>query len=732
MRAILVLLTAVSVHAQVSVTTYRNDLSRSGLNPAETILTPANVNQAEFGRLFSLLVDGQVYAQPLYLPLVNIPGRGIHNVVFVATEHDSVYAFEADSAAGLNAAPLWHVNLTDSSTGETAVRMADIFGCPSINPEIGITGTPVIDPSTGTLYVVASTILNGQFFHRLHALDIMTGMERPGSPVVIEASVPGTGDGFSQTTVPFRPYLYKNRAGLLLLNGVVYTAWASHCDEGSFHGWLIGYDAASLHQTAIFNVSPNAFQGSIWMGGAAPAADAEGNIYVISGNGQFDADSNGPDFGDSFIKLSSSGGLSVKDYFTPFNQSSLNRGDIDLGSSGPLLLPDAVGSAAHPHLMIGGGKEGRIYLIDRDRMGRFNSTADSQIGQSVAGAVGPLYGGAAYFNRTLFFAAANDSVKAFPIADGHLTPSPSSRSSAVFGELGATPTVSANGLTNGIVWVLEGGFGGALHAYDATNLAIELYNSQMNPARDALGSFVKFSLPTVAGGKVYVGTGNSVAVFGLLSQPAQPSLSALVNAASLKPGPVAPGSLISILGSGLAPGTTSAMSLLINGTPCPLLFVSSEQINTQVPFEVLPGPATAVLQLPNMPPAAIALTVAPAAPGIFASGLEDAMQPGSRISLYLTGQGVVAPPLATGTPAPASPFSRAVYPVAANFGAHAAEIISAWLCPGSIGLFQVTLRVPKLKAGVYQLVVRVNGVPSNTTVVEVGNVPGTGAAVKRE
>lgn len=500
---------------QVSVTTYRNDLNRTGSNTRETILTPANVNEASFGKLFSQPVDGQVYTQPLYLPSVNIPGKGIHNVVFLATEHDSVYAFDADSAAGANAAPLWHVNFIDSSTGETTLNVTDVLGCLSIEPELGITGTPVIDPSTGTLYVVASTSLRGEFIHRLHALDIATGAERPGSPVVIEASVPGTGDGFSQVTVPFHPYLYKNRAGLLLLNGVVYTAWASHCDAGSYHGWLIGYDASDLHQTAVFNDSPNSWQSSIWMGGAAPAADTEGNIYLISGNGFFDGDSNGADFGDTFLKLSSAG-LALVDYFTPFNQRSLDLGDIDLGSSGPLLLPDQAGSTLHPHLMAGAGKEGRIYLLDRDQMGRFNSGGDSQIVQSITGAIGPLYGGATYFNRTLFFAAANDSLKSFAISDGHLLPAPTSQSSAIFGEMGAVPTVSADGVRNAIVWVVEPNAGGTLHAYDARNLARELYNSQMNPGRDALGSFVRFSLVTVARGKAYVPTENSLAVFGLL------------------------------------------------------------------------------------------------------------------------------------------------------------------------------------------------------------------------
>jgi hypothetical protein len=510
-------LLAAAGSGQVSVTTYRNDATRSGLNSREVILTPSNVNAATFGKLFALAVDGEVYAQPLYISRLNISGKGIHNVVFVATEHNSVYAFDADSTGGSKGDALWHTNLTDVAAGERTILVSDVWGCPSISPELGITGTPVIDASTGTLYVVASTIQSGTFIHRLHGLDVSTGAERPGSPVVIDGAVAGTGDGFSQLTVPFRSYLYKNRAGLLLLNGVVYTAWTSFCDSGSYHGWLIGYEAADLHQISIYNDSPNAFAGSLWMGGAAPAADGEGNIYVISGNGQFDGDTNGSDLGDSFIKLSSTGGLAMADYFTPFNQDSLNRGDIDLGSSGPLLLPDDAGSGSHPHLLVGAGKEGRIYLLDRDQLGGFHAGDDRQIVQSIAGATGAVYGGAAYFNHTLYFAPAGDSLKAFGLANGNLTAAPVSQSAQQFGGLGAAPTVSANGEANGIVWVVEASAGGTLHAYDASNVAQELYNSQTNRDRDAPGPFVKFSAALVANGKVYVGTGNSLAVFGLLN-----------------------------------------------------------------------------------------------------------------------------------------------------------------------------------------------------------------------
>jgi uncharacterized protein (TIGR03437 family) len=730
----LIVLLAVSAQSQVAVTTYRNNLSRSGENLQETILTPANVTPAQFGKLFSHPLDGQVYAQPLYLPLVSIPGKGIHNVVFLATAHDTVYAFDADSNTGPNAAPLWQVTLANAAAGERPATVSDVLNCNSMTPEIGITGTPVIDTATGTLYAIAVTVSGTDFIHRLHALDIATGAERPGSPVIIDAFVPGTGDGIvSRTGVPFHPYLQKNRAGLLLLNGVIYTAWTSYCDAGPYHGWILGYDAATLQQVSVFNSSPNAWQASFWMGGAAPAADSDGNIFVVSGNGVFDAHLNGTDYGDTFLKLSSAGGLKIADYFTPFNQDYLNTADLDLGSSAALLLPDAAGSSAHRHLLVSAGKEGRIYLLDRDQMGHFNPDGDAQIVQSLEGAIGQSYGSPAYFNNTVYFSASNDRLKAFPISGGQLSASPASQSPQAFGYPGTAPTVSANGSTNGIVWLLEGGYGGTLHAYDATNVANELYNSQMKASRDSLGSFVRFTVPTVANGKVYAGTGNSLAVFGLLNQPPQPSLSAAVNAASFQPGPVAPGSLISIFGLNLTPNTTPP-TLLINGLAAPLQFVSPTQINAQVPFETPVGPTTAELRLPAMPPAAIQLQIAPAAPGIFASAPnQGAIQnadgspntpgnpapAGSLVAVYLTGQGAVEPPVATAAPAPAAPFARAAYPVTATVRGQAADVTFAGLSPGSVGLFQVNLRLPSIAPGSYPLEITVNGVTSNGRPVSV-------------
>jgi uncharacterized protein (TIGR03437 family) len=737
------------LHSQVNLTTYRNNLARSGENLQETILTPSNVSPLQFGKLFSQPVDGQVYAQPLYLPSVSIPGKGTHNVVFIATAHDSVYAFDADSMDGVNASPLWQVSLANAGLGERPATVADVLGCNSMVPEIGITGTPVIDPATGTLYVVGLTIWHDSFVHRLHALDVATGAERPASPVLIDVSVPGTGDSFSSDgIVPFHPYLQKNRAGLLLLNDVVYTAWTSYCDTGPYHGWLIGHDARTLRQSSVFNSSPNSWAGSFWMSGTAPSADSDGNIYLISGNGPFDADTHGSDFGDTFLKLSSTNALAIADFFTPYNQSYLNRADMDLGSSGAVLLPDSAGSSVHRHLLISAGKEGRIYLLDRDQMGQFNPNGDTQIVQSLAGAIGPLYGPPAYFNNTLYFAASKDTLKAFSISGAQLGTSAGARSSQVFDYPGAVPTVSANGTANGIVWLLEGSSAGTLHAYDASNVANELYNSQMKGGRDSLGSFVRFTVPTVVNGKVYAGTANSLVVFGLLNQPPQPYPMSLVNAASLQPGPVAPGSIVSIFGVNLGPttesscagfcGTLAGSTLLMNGVPAPLQFVSHDQINAQVPFEVTAGPATAELRLKDMPPAAIQFTIAPAAPGIFATGPDSgAVQnadgsmntqdnpaaAGSFVTAYLTGQGPVQPPVATGAPAPADPLAQAVYGVSATIGGRSAAVSVAALRPGSVGLLQVKLRVPLLNSGSYPLAISVNGVPSGVRLVTVSANP---------
>ncbi len=507
----LVLACAVMARAQVNVLTYHCDLARTGQNLNETMLTPASLSSRSFGKRFSHPVDGLVYGEPLIATGVMVPGKGPHNVVYVATEHDSVYAFDADSTDGANTAPLWQVSLIDPAKGVTTVPSTSI-GCTPIGIELGITATPVIDASAGTLYVVPMTLENGVYHQRLHALDTSSGAERPGSPVDIQATVPGTGEGSS--TVTFDPRNYKERPGLLLLNGVVYTSWSSHCDLGTYHGWIIGYDAATLKQVAVYNSTPNANEGSFWQSGAAPAADAQGNIFVVAGNGSFDGNAGGSDLGESFIRLTTQGGLAAADYFTPFNWAGLNPLDLDTGSSGALLLPDSAGSTEHPHLLVSAGKEGRIYLVDRDQMGQFQAGSDSQIPQSMAGLIGPLFGVPAYFNGRVYFSGINDKMKAFSISGGQLSEAPVSQTSIVLPNPGSAPVISANGNTNGIVWALDLANNGTLEAFDAMDLSKELYNSN-NRGGDALFTYVKFSTPTVANAKVYAATQTSLAVFGL-------------------------------------------------------------------------------------------------------------------------------------------------------------------------------------------------------------------------
>jgi hypothetical protein len=496
-----------------AVLTYHNDNARTGQNLQEQALTPGNVNVSQFGRLFSLPVDGYLYAQPLYVPNVSIGGR-LHNVVYVATEHDSVYAFDADSSSST---PLWHTSFIDPVAGVTTVPSDDV-SCDDLVPEIGITGTPVIDATAGILYVAAKTKENGSYVFRIHALAIASGAEAI-APVEIQATVAGTGDGNDGNGhVAFDPLWAHQRAALLLSNGALYVAFASHCDNGPYHGWVLAYSASTLNLLAAFNATPDGNTGGIWQSGGAPAADAAGNVYVITGNGTFDADVGGSDLGDSFIKLNG-GTLATSDYFTPYNQATLAAADVDLGSGGPLLLPDqAVGP---PHLMLSAGKEGTIYVLDRDTMGHFHSGDDSQIVQSMANELGSLFGTPAYFNNAIYFATGSYGLRAFALSNGQISLLGQGQPTVPYGFPGATPVISANGSADGIVWTLQTdqydtSGPAVLHAYTAADVSVELYNSGQNSTRDDPGPAVKFTVPTVANGKVFVGTQNQLSVYGLL------------------------------------------------------------------------------------------------------------------------------------------------------------------------------------------------------------------------
>src|SRR6267378_986271 len=504
---------------RTDVVTFKNDAARTGQNLTESGLTLTNVNPASFGQLRFLATDGKVDAEPLYLAGLTVQGA-MHNVVFVATENDSVYAFDADSGA-----VLWHVSVL--AGGET-VNDLPPSGCEQVSPTIGITATPVIDRSAGPngiIYLVAMSKTTGSstYHQRLHALDVTTGAEALNGPVDIAATYPVLGG-----TTTFDPAQYEERAALLLSRGVIYTSWTSHCDVAPYSGWIIAYSQSTLARTAVFNAAPNGGGAgpAIWMSGGGPAADSAGNIYLLTANGAFETtmDANGfpsgRDFGNSFLKISTVGGsLTVADYFTMYNEVAESAADQDLGSGGEMLLPDLTDSSnTVRHLAIGAGKDGNIYVVNRDSMGKFNSSGNSQIWQQVSGALtAGVFSTPAYFNGTVYYGDVGATLKAFAISNAKLAAAPQSQTATQFAYPGTAPSVSANGTSNAVVWAHENTDPAVLHAYDAANLAHELYNSNQAAAnRDHFGTGNKFITPAVADGKVFVGTTAGVAVFGLL------------------------------------------------------------------------------------------------------------------------------------------------------------------------------------------------------------------------
>ena len=555
---------SVAVTDLAGVFTYHNDLSRDGANVQEYGLSGSTVTGSTFGKLFSCAVNGAVYAQPLWAPGLSI-GGGIHNVIFVATAHDSLYAFDADASPCVT---YWKVNLLDPLHGglaaETPVVWNDAGNCfGDVYPEVGVTGTPVIDPTTHTIYVVsASEIVGGMagscsgtlgtFSHRLHAVDLITGSEKLGAPVTIAAQVAGTGDGSSGGMVSFNSQLHHQRSGLALANGVVYVAFAAHEDATPYHGWVLGYDAANLQMRNVFNTTPNGIggaDGGIWAGGGAPAVDGVGDVYVATGNGVFDEGMGMAlehDYGDSVLRLSPVAGntpnganLQLAGWFTPYDELTLEQNDTDLGSGAAVLLPDQ--PSAPKHLLVELGKDGVIYLMDRDNMGQFQATGNSQIVQYFTATGGGFWGTAAFWQNSLYFAGDGDVLKQFsfdPVA-GTFNTTPASQSGHAFPFPDASPSVSSQAATNGLVWAVDAslygyasGSGGTncyqipvpascsgpavLYAYDAANLATEYWNSSLSGNRDQAGNGVKFVVPTIANGKVYVGTRTEVDVYGLL------------------------------------------------------------------------------------------------------------------------------------------------------------------------------------------------------------------------
>jgi len=510
-----------TVNPATDVLTHHNDNARTGQNFTETILTPSNVNFSTFGKIGFYPVDGPVDAEPLYASNVVVPNNGTHNILVAATEHGTVYTFDADSGA-----TIWQV-----STLKMGENPSDDPSCPTscavLNAEIGVNPTPVIDRvrgTNGTIYLVAaSKDGTGSYHQRLHALDLALGTELFGGPVEIQATYPGTGDNSDGTNVIFDPKYYRERCALLLLNGVIYTTWASHYDMRPYTGWIIGYDASTLAQTSVLNVTPNGGMGAIWMSGAGPAADTSGNIYFANANGDFDEtlDANGypsnGDYGNAFMKVSTANGLSVADYFEMDNELQENVADVDFGSGGTMVLPDQSDGLGHTmHLAVGAGKDTNLYVVNRDSMGKFNAN-NNNIYQELTGVLpGGVYAAPAYFNNTIYYGSWGGPIQAFTITTAKLPASASAQTAHNFGYPGAAPSISANGTNDGIVWAVENSPTiGVLYAHDAASLK-ELYDSnQASEGRDHINAN-KFITPMIANGRVFVGTPNGVAVFGLL------------------------------------------------------------------------------------------------------------------------------------------------------------------------------------------------------------------------
>ena len=699
------------------------------------------MNSAQFGKLFSLPVGGSINGQPLYKQNVTIADGSVHNVVFVATHHNDVYAFDADAQA----APLWHVNLGTSVPG------AD-FDVGDLS-EIGVLGTPVIDGTTNTLYVVAFTKENGDHIYRLHALDITTGDEKFGAPVVIAATLPGD-SGFDSKNgqVTFTASDQLQRPGLVLLNNVVYIGFGSHDDVGIWHGWLIGYSAANVQQqVSAFLTSPGGWGAAIWQAGRAPAADAAGNIYFGTGNGTFNSKGN---YGESFVKLStSSGGLALADWFAPDNWDNLNDLDRDLGSCGPVLTQSG--------WMIGGGKEGVLYVFDQKSLGH-TQTGNNQILQHFK-AIGFGFFNMAFWERRggpiLYVRANADAVKAFQIVNNQFQTTPVSQSSFKAALPYDGMAISANGSApySGVYWLTSTKDGdqngpGTLHALNALDLSQELWNSDMNAGRDSLGTLAKFAAPTVANGKVYVSTfSGSLMVYGLLSQKAL--IGQVVNAASGYSGPVAPGEMVAIEGADLGPAdlatnpasaaTTGKLErelggtqVLFNGSPAPLFYSRQDQVAAVVPNAVAGQTSVSVqVQYQGQSTPTMNVPVAANAPGLFTidgsgrgqgailnadSTINSTANPaarGSIVALFGTGQGKTDPDWAEDALATA-PYPKPVSPVTVTIGGQTAEVVYLGGAPGLAAVLQINTRIPAgVKPGAkVPVVVTIGGVKSQAGV----------------
>lgn len=752
---VLAFCTCALLRAQPSVLTWHNDNARTGQNLQEAILTPSNVNATTFGRLFTIPVDGKVDAQPLYVPSLALPGKGTHNVLFVVTEHDSAYAFDAD-----NGATLWQVSMTGANESTS-----DPVGCSQVTPEIGITSTPVIDPGSGpngTIYLVAMTKDgSGKYHQRLHGLNLTTGAEQFGGPVEIQAVYAGAGVEEGGASQAFDPKQHVERAALTLVNGVVYTAWSSHCDDPPYTSWVIGYGESSLAQAAVLNLTPNGDDGGIWQSGAGLAADNQGNLYLLLGNGTFDValNANGfpsrGDYGNGFVKISTAGGLAVADYFTMYNAVAESNADEDLGSGGPMVLPALNDSNGNSRLLaVGAGKDGNIYVVDQNNMGKFSASSNN-IYQEMTGALTGVYSSPAWFNGTLYYGSGGNHLQAFPFANGAFGGA-SSQSAISFGFPGATPSVSANGSGNGIVWAAENGAAAVLHAFDAGNLGNELYNSdQAANGRDNFGSGNTFIVPTVVNGKVYVGTTNGVGVFGLLSGsatgPGSIALTAVTSGTGAPAAAIAPGEIVTLWGTGLGPASGVGFSLdpatgmvdpglagtkvMFGGFAAPILYASATQVNAIVPYEIA-GQSQIMVQAmyQGLTSAPMTVSVAAASPSIFTlnatgsgpaaavnldgsvNGPSNPVAAGSYVSIYFTGGGLTNPSSVTGAIAGLT-LQYLIQPLSVSVGGQPALVTFKGAAPTYVeGLDQLNIQLaPNTPSGSQAVVIQAGAISSPAT-----------------
>lgn len=727
--------------APPSVLTSNYDSGRTNANLSETILTPGNVGPNTFRQLFTLAVDGQIYAQPLYMPGVSI-GGATHNVVFVATMHNSIYAFDADAAA----LPLWTVNLGPSIPSSTFNPANSTYT--DIQPEIGILGTPVIDAATGTLYAVAGTFEHGSVIYRLHALNVTTGAERFGAPTVIAGAVIGIGDSSVDGVVSFVPEQHLQRPGLALSNGILYVGFGSHGDAAPYHGWLFAYSATNTNaQLAVFNPTPNGRGGALWQSGRAPAIDASGNIVVVASNGDTDLQAN---FSDSVLRLNPNS-LSLLDWFAPADYAILSDTDEDLGSMGPILTPDG-------KYVITGGKQGVLYLLNEGNLGKVNST-DSQIPQEFQPESFGIFNAALWSRSdgsTVFLHGVNGPLQAFALAGEAFSTQPASQSLSLYGAPFQGMTLSANGSRHGtgILWVTTADAAlpstGTLRAYNADDLTSEIWDSGMN-AGDAYGQFVKFANPTVVNGRIYVPTGsNQLVIYGLSAgtNPA-PVVTGITNAASYAAGSVSPGELVSIFGQNLGPSSVvegqwsadgslaeavDGVEVTFNGIAAPILFVSAGQVAAIVPFE-LSGSTQASVQVGvnGVLSAPQTLSIANAAPGLFSADStgsgpgailnpdyslnspSNPAAPGAIVMLYATGGGMTSGQNSAAKLAQTAAKLKAQ--VSATIGGQPATVLYAGAAPDEVnGMVQVNVQLPPGVSGTVPVALTVGGASSQATV----------------